>query len=159
VKHDAITVVFITSENGGRGLAAQVAINAIGIHIPRAWRILRQAAVFVGHITSLFLFGLISPRLAEAWDFVNCSFSFASLAASLIRRAWRFSFEGPQIIFAELRTTRAAAGVTFLAKPAIAKAVGAEPPANIARDAFIQGRRCLRFPSQLRFWFHIASSH
>lgn len=66
VKHDAIAIVFITSEYRGRCLAAQVAINAVGIHIPRAWRILRQAAVFVGHITSRFLFGLKPPPLAEA---------------------------------------------------------------------------------------------
>lgn len=52
-----------------------------------------------------------------------------------------FFRESPQIVFAEFGTTGTAAGVTFLAKQALAKAVSAEPPADIAPDVRIRRLR------------------
>jgi len=61
VKHNAVPALIITTKYRGRGLATQIAIDAIGIHVPTTGHVLWKSIFVVSHIT-FFLFHSDSGR-------------------------------------------------------------------------------------------------
>jgi hypothetical protein len=119
VKHYAVAIVLVSSKNTWGSFPAKVAINTVGIHIPRPRNILWQTAVFIGH---------------EVLPFFLC----VSLGtAGLVRFLPLFFRESPQVVVAEFGTTGTAARVTILTKRPVTNTNGSESPADIAPDIVI----------------------
>ena len=68
-----------------------------------------------------------------------------------------FVFEHPEVVLAELRAARAAAGVTVRTNDAVTEVKCARPAANVAHSIFVRTRLLVGFNDILPRLFHISN--